>query len=132
MKYRERLLLWESEGGRTFGWDVELDGKRIVVLVRPREVDMFWASYEVQECDVAIAAPILGMAFWIENDSRLVFRNRVVKGAVANSVVVGRINVEERRITFRGLYADMTGARWWDRMVLMSRRLWRGMVGWSV
>ena len=131
MKYGERLLLWESGCGRKFGWDVELDGKRIAILSRPRGEDMFWVSYEAEAVaeDATVAGAILELSSWIENDSRLVFRNRGVKGAVAGFVVAGRIDAEARRIMFRGLYADVKRPQWWVRFVQKLKEGGRGMMG---
>ena len=134
MKYGERLLLWESNFGRDMGWEVELEGKPIARLVRPRDVDMFWVSYEVVLLtdEPFIANGFLEFSFWIENGSRLVFRNHGFKEIAAVGVAAGRVDAQSRRMAFRGLCADIKVPGVGDRFLLMLRGRWRGVRGRSV
>lgn len=124
MTYRERLLAWESEFGRTAGWDVELDGRKIVFLDDPIWEDMFWFSYRATAVDPVAVGRIRESVFWYEGDSeRFVYRSRAT-GTVAALAYPGPIDALGR-VSMRALYVDPGIRLPWDFAALYVRKMLR-------
>ena len=125
MGYRDRLRVWESDYGRSEGWDLELDGRVVARMDEPRFEDMFWMSYRVTPVtdDPALAERVLTEAFWKGGEPLdLVYRRAT--GLVAEHPVPStRPLVGPSRVNMRGLYVDIRDPRPWESLVLLVRRL---------
>ena len=114
MKYRDRLLVWESDYGRSEGWDLELDG-RIVA---------FWDSYCLRATtdDPVLKERVLSEEFWKGDDCflKLVYRSRAT-GFVAEHPLPARGFTQLERISIRGLYISVGDPAPWDWIVLYAR-----------
>jgi len=124
MTYRERLLAWESNFGRTAGWDVELDGRKIVFLDDPKWEEMFWHSYRATATDPVAVGRLQDEAFWYEGDAeRFVYRSRAT-GTVAPLAFPGPI-IAPDRVMMRALYINAGIRLPWDFVTLYVRKLLR-------
>jgi hypothetical protein len=126
MKYLDRLRVWESNYGRSLGWDLELDGRVVGLMDEPRPEDMFWVSYRVR-CtvdDVALSRRLLSEEFWKgDGYTELVFRSRAT-GLVAEQPFPATGGfVEPHRVSMRALYIGIPEPAPWDRVVLKLRSL---------
>jgi hypothetical protein len=128
MRYRERLRIWESNYGRSLGWDLELDGRVVGVLDEPHQEDMFWTSYRVSSTvdDPAVAARLVFEEFWKgDGFAGLVFRSRALGLAAEGPFPAVDAFVGPRRVSMRALYIGFREPALWDRLVLGIRALLR-------
>jgi hypothetical protein len=122
MRYRDRLRVWESDWGRSDGWDL-VDGRVVAVMDEPRWEDMFWMSYRVTPMtdDPALAAALTSEDFWTAGDyDKLVFRSRATGLVAEHAVPSGRPLVGPQRVNMRALYIPIGHPLPWDRIILRS------------
>lgn len=119
-----RLRAFETGYGRTAGWYVELDGRRLAQLVNCRREEMFWCSYQILPMTDSPAERILlfqSNEFWHTRPLR--YRNcelgDLIDYALAGSLVPGN------RITMRALYLRIDPPSSWERFRLLCRRIRR-------
>lgn len=127
MKYRDRLRIWESDYGRSDGWDVEIGGAHVAFLDEPRWEEMFWVSYRLTPttADPALRARILSESFWTNEWPTLAFRSRATGWVVNKAFPSLQPFVEPGRLMMRGLYVAIGRPLPWDWVVLRARSLWR-------
>lgn len=128
MKYRDRLRVWETNYGRSEGWDLELEGERVAFMDESRWEDMFWVSYRltVTTDDPALKERMMSEEFWKGNDwSKLVFRSRATGLIAEKAFPAGAPFVGPQRVNMRALYIFADGPRVWDWVVLKVRSLVR-------
>ena len=126
MKYRDQLRIWETERGRSLGWDLELNGRVVGRLDEPRQEDMFWTSYRVTSTTdaLALSARLLSEDFWKgDGFTRLVFRSRAVGLPADNAFPASGGFVGPRRVSVRGLHVSSRDPAPWDRLVLKLRAM---------
>lgn len=127
MKYQDQLRIWESDYGRSEGWDLELDGEIVGLLDDPQSADMFWDSYRltVTTDDPMLKERLLSTEFWKYGDClSLVCRSRAT-GLLAAYVLPAPGFNQFNRIEMRGLYILLRGPAPWDWIVLKGRALLR-------
>ena len=126
MKYFEQLRIWESNYGRSLGWDIELGGRVVGLMDDPRSEDMFWVSYRVScsVVDVDISKRLLSEDFWKgDGYAELVFRSRAT-GLVAQGAFPSPGGfVGPCRVSMRALYIGIRKPAPWDWVMLKIRRL---------
>lgn len=74
MRYRDQLRVWESNYGRSLGWDIELDGRVVGLLDEPHQEDMFWTSYRISSTtnDPELSTRLMSDEFWRGEQKRIV------------------------------------------------------------
>ena len=118
-----RLQILETDFGRHAGWFVELDERRVAVLLEPRFFDMFWDSYQIE---LLTEYPeegrrILTNANWWGN-GKLMFRNRVLD-IIAENAFAGVDFPEKGRVIMRGLYLASADSNAWERWMQYFRAI---------
>lgn len=83
---RARFLI-ATNLGRSAGWHIELDGRRVGTLSDHRWADMFWDSYAVGAVDGVDASALASATNW--NESRFHFRNRGSGDLVTSAFCAG-------------------------------------------
>ncbi|WP_254513562.1 hypothetical protein [Anatilimnocola floriformis] len=127
MNYRDHLRIWESDYGRSDGWDVELDGKLVALLDEPQFEDMFWYSYRlsVTADDPTLKERMLTAEFWKGDDClRLVCRSRATGFVVEHPLPAPGFN-QSNRVLMRFLYISIRDPLPWDWIVLKFRKVFR-------
>lgn len=124
---RTRFLV-ATNYGRTAGWYVELEGRRVGTLSDCRWVDMFWDSYVVGELDGVDASALAATANW--DRCRFRFRNRESGEVVETAFCGGGAPFPPgRRVSMRGLYLR-PGSRMESLLVTAVGLVWpRGESG---
>jgi hypothetical protein len=122
MRMYRHLRILESNYGRTSGWYVETEGRRVALLTDCRWEDMFWVSYRLQ---LLTAEPeLFSDEFW-DRCEKLVFRNCKF-GEVAPyafpALRAGSAVRETGRVLMRGLYL-VVRCYPWDCLLLWGRGL---------
>jgi len=128
MRYRDRLRIWESNSGRSLGWDAELNGRVVGLLDEPRQEDMFWTSYRVSATgdDPAVSARQMSEELWKgDGYTSLVFRSRALGLVAENPFPAVHPFVGPGRVSMRGLYISCGPPARWDRLVLKIRAVLR-------
>ncbi len=71
----DRLRIIEADYGRTSGWYVEIDGRKLARLVDPQFEDMFWITYRLEPLteDSTDRALLNSAEFW--HSGKVVYRN---------------------------------------------------------
>ena len=109
----DRVLLEQTNHGRSEGWDVELDGRVIAYLDEPQWEDMFWVSYRITPVtdDAALAAQLLSEEFWRgEGWQSVRFRSRAVGLIAPNAFPAVGPLLAPARVNMRGLYLTTDSA----------------------
>jgi hypothetical protein len=128
MRYRDRLRIWESNYGRSLGWDLELDGRVVGLLDEPRWRDMFWTSYRLSSTgdDPAVSTGLVSADFWKGNGyAGLVFRSRALGLVAEQPFPAVDAFVGPGRVSMRALYVGCRPPALWDRLVLKIRAVLR-------
>ena len=92
-----RLQVLESNYGRDWGWSVELQGRRIALLIDSRSEDMFWESYRIEP---------------LTDDARQI---------AGTALAAGEPFPESGRVLVRGLYLRGEPPSLWERFLLWRR-----------
>lgn len=119
----------DTAWGRKSGWFVEHDGRIVAVLEDYRQVDMFWASYqlEVTTKDEQVARKLLDIQFWQEHfyEQGFTIRSREF-GLIADRCLVSALI--SGRLSVRGLFVSPPGPAWKIRVAqainLLLGRQW--------
>ena len=109
MKYRDQLCVWESNYGRSLGWDIELDGRVVGLLDEAHHEDMFWTSYRISSTtdDQELSTRLLSNEFWKgDGFAKLVFRSRALGLCAENAFPAVDVFVASQRVSMRALYID--------------------------
>lgn len=100
---RKRQII-ESDYGRTGGWYVEYNGRRIAVLSDPQYQDMFWVSYAIEpltDDDEERRQLLESEQFWL---TKFVYRSKQFGEIAENAIPAGTPFIRPGRINMRGLY----------------------------
>ena len=118
-----RLHLFETNYGRSDGWQVERDGRVMALLVEPQFEEMFWDSYrvEVQVDDPEERRRILKEPGWWLQPG-LVFRGRTVGAVASGAFPAGQVFMDSGRILMRGLHFLVEPPDLWERILLWWRK----------
>jgi hypothetical protein len=120
----------ESDFARTYGWYVELNGRRYAALTDPQPWGdhQFWVSYrlEVLADNQDARDWLYSDDFWLDTPG-LEFRSREF-GEIAKyafpSMVAGLEVRQTGRVPMRGLYLGVP-CRWWEEWLLAAWELWQ-------
>jgi hypothetical protein len=128
-RYRDQLRIWESDYGRSLGWEIEWDGRVVGLLDEPRQEDMFWTSYRVTSTtdDPALSALLLSEDFWKgDGFTRLIFRSRALGLPAENTFPASGGFIGPRRVSMRALHVRSRDPAPWDCLLLKIRTILRG------
>lgn len=121
----ERLRILETNYGRTAGWYIECEGRRIATLTYVGWAEMFWDSYSLESLTTEPADLRL-----LESESGwrdFVYRNQRFNRSAPHAfpAMGGPPPGEPRRVLMRGLYLDVLYAPVLDDFLLWIRRWWK-------
>jgi hypothetical protein len=128
MRCRDQLRVWESNYGRSSGWDIELEGRVVGLLDDPHHEDMFWTSYRISSTtdDPELSARLLSDELWKGDGwAKLVFRSRALGLCAESPFPAVDAFVAPRRVSMRALYIPSRQPAPWDRLVLKIRAVLR-------
>jgi hypothetical protein len=120
---RVRMALFETGYGRTAGWYVEHEGRRLALLSDPAFEDMFWDSYRIEALtdDPEERRRVLSdPSWWLQG--KLVFRSRAFDAVASTAFPAGCVFTGSGRVLMRALYLYIGPPTLWERMVLWLRR----------
>jgi hypothetical protein len=127
LRYGDRLRVWESDFGRSEGWDIELHGKAVAFMDEAQWEEMFWISYRltVTTDNPSLRIWLMSEKFWRGGEwTKLTFRSRAT-GLIAESAFPSATPiVGPQRVSMRGLYVRIGHPQWWDWVVLRARAAW--------
>ncbi len=99
-----RRQIVENDYGRTGGWYVEHNDRRIAILSDPQYEDMFWVSYAIEpliEDEEERRRILKSEEFWM---TKFVYRSRQFDEIAENAFPALKPFVSPGRINMRGLY----------------------------
>ncbi len=118
-----RLRIFETNYGRTAGWFVEHQGRRIAILTDSYPTDMFWEAYRIEPLleDPAERARLLeSPEAWLTCD--FVYRSRMFEEcAIDYAFAAGIPFPEPGFVNMRGLYLRIEAPTFLERMLLRWR-----------
>lgn len=98
--------LKDSNYGREYGWWIELNGKVLGELVKVKQEDMFWDSYEIKSIKPEHVKQLFDSDLW--DNHKFIFRNKKFNKYAKSPFPAGlgkHINLGQgNRISMRGLY----------------------------
>ncbi|MBI1246673.1 hypothetical protein GC197_02370 [bacterium] len=121
-QFHSRLLIWESNYGRDYGWYVEIDDQKIAELVDPEYVEMFWDAYRIVpiDCPLANSCDFHSPEFW-DGFDEMTFRSKKF-GVVVSAFPAATPLSPGGRVLMRGLYLPIRGPGIVERAVMWFRR----------